>query len=62
MVKSFNDSLKEVNDIAGQHELLAEQLKGTIYDVSKLPLSLCLSALRQCRCRRFVLHRRDVWR
>ncbi|KAF6019093.1 hypothetical protein EB796_022590 [Bugula neritina] len=32
VVKSFNDSLKEVADIAGQHELLVEQLKQKILD------------------------------
>ncbi|XP_067944722.1 cdc42-interacting protein 4 homolog isoform X2 [Watersipora subatra] len=31
-VQSFHDTLKEVGDVAGQHELLAEQLRASIWD------------------------------
>lgn len=33
VVKSFYDSIKEVNDVAGQHELLAEQFQSSIVKV-----------------------------
>ena len=33
VMKSFHDSVKEVNDVAGQHELLAEQFQQSIVKV-----------------------------